>query len=123
MMRSLTFLNELGDLTVEWSEDQDAAMEALIAKKMKEGVTFYILKKNKDGSPAKTKPTKLKDAAKAREHRALSIPDADLSKFVLEGKGTARCMVHEKIETTKRAESAKEAASADSVAVKPRKGG
>lgn len=119
MERSLTILNEFGDHNITWTPDQDDAMEEIIAKKMAAGVTFYVIPKRATG-----KPKKLKEAAEARKHRALSIPDADLSKFVLEGKGEVVCVpAPERIEGAKRAKTAKEVASGHSVGVQPRRGG
>lgn len=122
--RSLTMLNERGDTTITWTADQDAEMEAIIAKKIAAGVTFYTVPSRKPGQKGRiAKPKKLTDASKAHEHRALSIPDPDFSKFVLEGKGTAvQSTEPDKIGTTKRA-TAKEVASGHSVGVKARKGG
>lgn len=123
--RSLTILNEMGDTVIEWTEENDDAMLALIEKKIAAGVTFYTVPRRKPGAKGGrlAKPKKLTDAAKAREHRALSIPDEDFSKFVLEGKGTAvQSTAPAKIESTKRA-TAKEVASGHSIGVKPRRGG
>jgi hypothetical protein len=118
-------LNEMGDTSISWRPEQDDEMEAIIAKKMAAGVTFYTIPQRKPGQRgALPKPKKLTDAAKAREHRALSIPDADFSKFVLEGKGEAiQTPAPAKIEGAKRARTPKEVASGHSVGVQPRRGG
>lgn len=124
--RSLIMLNQMGDTVIEWTEENDAAMEEIIAKKIAAGVTFYTIPKRKPGQRgALPKPKKLADPAKAREFRALSIPDEDLSRFVLEGKGTAvvRSTAPAKIEGAKRATTAREVASGHSVGVQPRRGG
>ena len=123
--RSLTLLNEMGDTKITWTPEQDDEMEAIITRKMAAGVTFYIVPARKPGQKGRlAKPSKLKDAAKAREHRALSIPDADFSKFVLEGKGEAIVSAEgTPVETVSRAKTAKEVASGHSIGVKPRRGG
>jgi hypothetical protein len=122
MMRSLTLLNEMGDTSLTWPPENDAFMEELIARKMAAGVTFYLVHK-KTKQPLKS-GKKLENAADARKHRALSIPDADFSKFVLEGKGEAVTIpAAAAIDTVKRATSAKEVAEGHSVGVKPRRGG
>lgn len=120
MDRSLTMLNEMGDTTITWEEENDAEMEALIAAKMAAGVTFYLIPKRKGATPKK----KLADSTKAREHRALSIPDKDFSKFVLEGKGDAVIVpAPHVIDKAARAQSAREVARGHSVGVQPRRGG
>lgn len=42
--RSMTLLNEMGDVEIAWDEDKDDEMRAIIEKKMAEGVRFFILK-------------------------------------------------------------------------------
>lgn len=42
--RSMTLLNEMGDVEVTWDSKNDDAMREVIDKKMKEGVRFFILK-------------------------------------------------------------------------------
>jgi hypothetical protein len=125
LLRSLTILNEMGDTSITWQPEQDDAMEELVARKMAAGVTFYIVPQRKPGQRgALKKPQKLTDPAKAREHRALALSDADFSKFVLEGKGEAiQSPAPEKIDKAKRAKTAKEVASGHSVGVQPRRGG
>jgi hypothetical protein len=120
IQRSLTILNEMGDTTITWPADHDDEMEKLIERKLAAGVTFYLIPKRKGAKPTK----KLTDAAKAREHRALSIPDADFSKFVLEGKGDAiQVPPPETVTAGRRAKTAKEVATGHSIGVQPRRGG
>ena len=124
--RSLTMLNESGDLTLEWSAEQDDHMLALIEKKMKEGVAFYIVPQRKPGQRgAVAKPKKLAKTEDALKHRSLSIPDADLSKFVLEGRGTVTNALAppEMSKGVKRAIAAQEVAKGHSVGIKQRVGG
>jgi hypothetical protein len=125
--RSLTILNERGDTTITWEPDKDAEMEELIAQKMAAGVHFYTVVVRKPGQRGRTaKPKEVTDAKEASKYRALSIPDADFSAFVLEGKGSAVAsseVVGSQVETVARAKTPKEAASGHTVAVKPRRGG
>lgn len=114
--RTTTFLNECGDTTISWSEDRDAEMEAIIEKKMAEGVTFFIVER----SGARMKLT---SAGDARKHRALAIPDEDLRKFVEAGSGEATAAPTEPVRKSKVSRSAKEVAKSTSVAVKQRRGG
>lgn len=87
---------------------------------MDAGVSFFIIPKRKNA-----KPKRLTESAEARKHRALSIPDADFSKFVLEGKGTAVPRIDPVTadQQVRRAKSAKEVATGSSVGVKPLRGG
>lgn len=41
---AITFLNMTGDITISWDASNEAAMLALVEEKMKEKVTFFILK-------------------------------------------------------------------------------
>lgn len=86
--RALTILNETGDTTIVWTDDRDAEMEAIIRKKMAEGITFFIIEPRFYGL-LPPKKTQLTDAADASKHRALSIPDADFARFVESGSGEA----------------------------------
>ena len=123
-MRTLTILNERGDTSITWAPEQDDDMERIIAAKMAAGVTFFTIAERKPGQKGRlAKPKPIKDAAEARKHRALSIPDADFSKFVLEGKGEAVATPSEPAQIVGKAKTAREVASGHSVGVKPRRGG
>jgi hypothetical protein len=79
--RACTILNEQGDVTIVWGEEDDARMEAIIAKKMAEGITFFIIEP-RFGGLAAPRRTKLENVADARDHRALAIKDEDFARFV-----------------------------------------
>jgi hypothetical protein len=115
-------LNEAGDTTIIWDEDRDEEMEEIIRRKMEEGVTFFIIEPRFFGL-IPPKKTKLADPAKAREHRALSIPDADFAAFVSDGKGEAVPTPEAKVKGTRVSRNPKEVAKSESVGVKPMKGG
>lgn len=68
-------------------------------------------------------PKPLKNIDDAMKHRSLSIKDADLSKFVLDGRGTVTPSPSEPVQTVSRAKTAREVASGNSVGVQPRRGG
>lgn len=124
MTRSLTMLNESGDTTITWEEENDAAMIEIIQRKMDAGVTFYMITPRKPGARGRAPaPKPLKKPADAIAHRSLSIKDADLSKFVLEGRGTVSPSPSEPVQTVKRGKTAREVASGSSVGVQPRRGG
>jgi hypothetical protein len=42
---TITFLNSLGDVTIIWDKKDNDAVKKLIAKKMKDGVAFFIIEK------------------------------------------------------------------------------
>lgn len=132
--RALTMLNTQGDVTITWDEDDDDRMEALIAKKMAEGVTFFIIEPRLGGGAPKK--TRLASAADAHEHRALQVKDADLATFVggapadgdkpaIAPAATADVIKtpDKPVTTRRRAKTAKEAASSESVGVQPMRGG
>lgn len=121
-MGALTMLNESGDTTLVWSEEQDAAMAEIIAKKMAEGCTFYIIEPRLGGLAA-PKRTPLKDFESALAHRAISIPDADLMKFVGIGGAVAVKTPDKPARAARRSKDAKEVAKSESIGVKPRRGG
>jgi len=117
-------LNEQGDVTIEWSEEEDAAMTEIIERKMAAGVAFYIIAKRKPGQRGRVAgPRLLSDPADALKHRSLSIRDEDLSRFVLEGKGTVVPTSPEPVKTVRRAKTARDVASGHSVGVRPMRGG
>ena len=122
MIRSTTLLNEMGDTTIVWTEEDDDKWEEIIAKKMKEGVTFFIVERRAFGL-LPPKRTQLTDAKEARKHRAVYIPDEDILKLVESGAGEAVSSPDEKIKTTGVTRDPKEAAKSQTVGVKPRKGG
>jgi len=117
MERMLTMLNERGDTTISWTPDRDEEMEAIIQKKMDEGVTFFVIEREHGAR------MKLEKPADAMQHRALAIPDEDLSKFVASGSGTAIATPDSPVRKSRVSRSAKEVASSKSVGVKPRRGG
>lgn len=124
MYRSLTMLNECGDTTITWSPEQDDEIEKIIAAKMAAGVTFFTIVARQPGQKGRLpKPRQIKDASEARKYRALSIPDADLSKLILDGKGEAVPTPAEPAQVIGKAKTPKEVASGHSVGVKPRRGG
>jgi len=122
MVRALTILNESGDTTIVWDEKADDVMEAIIRKKMEEGMTFFIIEPRTHGL-LQSKKTQLVDAADARKHRALSIRDEDLAAFVSGGHGDSVPTPQEPVVTVERTEDPIKVARSQAVATKPRKGG
>lgn len=129
MDRMLTMLDQSGDTTITWNADRDDEMEAIIAKKMAEGVTFYILPPPRAPGTRGRKPApkKLADAGKAREHRALSVKDADFAKLVMAGAADVvpRAEADGALAAgeVRRAKTAREVATGRAVATRARAGG
>lgn len=121
-IRAVTILNKTGDTTITWTEDRDDEMEAIIAKKMKEGIVFFIIEPRAFGL-LPPKKTELADASDARKYRALAIPDEDFSKFVEAGSGEAVKTPAEPVRRARKSKDAKEIAKSQSVGVQPMKGG
>jgi hypothetical protein len=121
-MRTLTMLNEAGDTTISWTEDRDDEMESIIAKKMKEGITFFIVVRGR-GKTLTQRGPELKKPAEARKQRALVIPDEDLAKFVSSGAGMVQATSDAPVKTSRVSRNAKEVAKSESVGVQQRSGG
>lgn len=120
--RALTILNDCGDQTIVWDESSDERMTEIIRKKMEQGVIFFVVEPRFFGLlPAKK--TELKNADDARKHRALSIRDEDLQAFVSDGAGEVTKTPPAQVKTVRKATKPEEVAKAESVAVKPMKGG
>ena len=43
--RSMTLLNQLGDVTIIWKPENDSAMKEMIRAKLKQGIRFFVIKK------------------------------------------------------------------------------
>ena len=122
-VRATTFLNQRGDVTIAWTEDQDETMRAIIEKKMGEGVVFFIIQPRLGGiiAPKKKRIKTMRDLKK--DDRAVAVDDEDFAKVLFAGTAQVVETPAGEVGTTKRAETAAEAAGAETVAVKPRRGG
>jgi hypothetical protein len=120
--RATTLLNEQGDITIVWEKADDETMQEVIEKKMAEGVSFFIIEPRMGGLQAPRK-TELANAADAMRQRALTVKDEDFAKFV--GLGTVNVVKSsdKPVRTVRKTKSAKEAASSETVGVRPMKGG
>ena len=119
--RSMTLLNEMGDVEVTWDSKNDDAMREVIEKKMKEGVRFFILKPFPGGFLYRK--TALKTMDQLKENR-VKIGDNDVEKLFEAGKvEVVRTQSGASLETVGVAKTAKEAASKRTVGVKPLQGG
>ena len=124
-LRAVTLLNEMGDTTIVWTQDRDDEMERIIEKKMAEGVAFYMIE------PRFGTRERLADARDANRHRMLAIPDSDFAAFVGGATMPADGARSAAVETTpkapaksvRRAKTAREVASGESIGVRQRRGG
>lgn len=123
-MRTTTILNEQGDVTIAWDDDADKKMRDVIQKKMDQGVTFFIIEPRLGGliPPKKTKITRVNQLK--TNTRSVAVRDEDFAQVILAGDAVAVKNDDQSPITTKRvAKSAAEAASSNTVAVRPRRGG
>lgn len=120
-LRSLTLLNGSGDVTLVWDEGSDAQIEEIIRQKMAEGMTFFVVEPVAGGLAAPRKTT-LTEPLQAMKNRALVIDDAQLEAFVNSG-AAAVTKTPRGRKTVKRATTAREVATSQTIAVKPRAGG
>lgn len=122
IIRAMTLLNESGDTTVVWTEEQDDQMVEIIRKKMAEGITFYVVEPRFFGI-LPPKKTPLVKAEQATEKRALAIRDEDLIRFVSDGGGQFVKTPAEKVSGTKREKDPEKVAKSQSVGIRPMAGG
>jgi hypothetical protein len=74
---SITFLNSLGDVTIIWDKADDEKVKQLIAKKMKEGISFFIIEKKRFLRRRRA----IKDTGQVKERR-VDIKDKDLNELM-----------------------------------------
>lgn len=80
--RSLILLNSMGDIEVVWESANDDRMREVIAKKMSEGIRFFIVKPMLGGvMRRRTKLTKMDQLNQSR----INVHDDDINKLFSEG--------------------------------------
>lgn len=117
MLRAMTIFNGRGDTTIQWTPDRDGVMEALIEKKMAEGVVFFVI------DPRAGLRSRVTDPSQARTHRALAIGDDDFAKFVGAGDGDVVPTPAAPAKRSRISRKPAEVAAAHSVAVRAAGGG
>jgi len=133
---AITWLNMSGDVTITWDKADEAAMLALIEKKMSEGYSFFLSQPRFFGLLGSRKvPLKSIDQAQAAGkvladdrlvgHAVSRICDPEVEAVLRENK--ARLVESTKnsgaVQTTRRAVSAAEVLQNQSVAIRPVVGG
>jgi hypothetical protein len=92
--RGLTLLDGMGDVELTWDSKDDERVRALIEKKMREGVTFFVIKpligdaihtkrRLKDVRDLKSNSVKIKD--KDVIDLAVKVKDPDIAEIVSAG--------------------------------------
>ena len=136
---TITFLNSTGDVTITWSKEEEPAMLALIETKMAAGFSFFILKPRLDGvfggllGCAKVPVKSIDDVRQAQNVVAdnktakglvFNLGDEDISAVVASVKVTLLSTARSaSLDTVKRATSATEVVSNQTVAIKAIVGG
>lgn len=137
---SMTLLNETGDITLTWSDDQDAKIRKMIQKKMDEGYSFFRIESRFCGLVKKKIPVTSADRLKGNEvtltdkeaARVLGASDMkavfrdpDAAELFADGRVQAAELesMDEPLETTERLKDANEVMRSQSVAVRPVMGG
>lgn len=119
--RSLTLLNEMGDIEVTWDSSNDHVMREVIEKKMKEGVRFFILKPVLGG--AFYRKTALRTMSDLKENR-VKIGDNDIENLFVEGKvQVVRTASGAELDTIGIAKTPEQAAKTRTVGIKAFSGG
>lgn len=115
--RSMTLLNEMGDLSITWDEDKDDEMAVIIQKKLDQGIRFFIIE------PFTKKQVEVKKLEDIKG-RQISVPDEDIEKLFTEGKvGIIKRIAGSVINTICGSTDPKEIAKNHTVAVKQFRGG
>lgn len=122
MSGTISILDQTGDTTISWDDDRDDEMRRVIAKKMKEGYSFFIVSQRKIPGlpPLKRKVT---DVKKIKEN-SIVLRDEDFLKLMTDGGinvDTAPARIGKA--GAKRAATADEVVGKRSVATRPAKGG
>lgn len=119
--RSCVLLTEMGDVEISWDSQHDDEMREIIAKKMAEGVRFFVIKPVIGNFFHRR--TALKSIHDLDRNR-IQIKDEDIEKMFVAGKiAMFRGNGSGQIDTTGVAETADDAVKTHTVAVKPFVGG
>jgi hypothetical protein len=117
-MGSCRMLNKTGDITFAWTEDQDEAVAAVIQKKMDQGIRFFIVKPFADGEEIQI--TNIGDIA----GREVKVHDEDFAKLLTDGRvGIFSRVASIATDMIRRVTDAREAARANTMAVRQPAGG
>lgn len=123
MNRALTILNETGDVTIIWDEAADERMLEIIEKKMAAGINFFMIEHRMGGLFAPDTSKQVAYSREALKYRALSMRDADFEGMVTAGAAALVATPSAPARTVRRARTAREVVSGESVGVQQMRGG
>ncbi len=115
MPGSLILLNSTGDIVLEWSSEHEASMRDLIEKKIKEGYSFFIVKKVFGIS----RRVKVKSIDQIKQGAKLLLRDEDALRLFEQGKITASQTEKGELIAESRVENPDVILKNDCIAVKP----
>lgn len=84
-MSDITFLNQFGDVRINWDEEADDDMLPIIQKMMDEGITFWKIKTVGIAGVGLPIKRKVKKVGAIKDDRILAIKDEDFHKLVEAG--------------------------------------
>lgn len=119
MVHQMISLDRSGDLTLGWEDEDRALVLPMIEAKMKAGVTFFVVE-------SESRQVRLQRIGQLGEGvNQVVIHDQDAHALLMEGVIgiVASADSHAPVKTTRRARTAEEVASNDTVAVRPARGG
>lgn len=115
-------LNDQGDVTITWTEDEDEKYEKAIEAKMAEGCVFFMIEER--SFPPRLKLVKTAADKKALfSARAAYVKDKHFSDLLGIGSGDVAKTPEAPVRTIRKAKTAKEASQAQTVGVRPLVGG
>ena len=120
--RYMTLLNEMGDVTLTWTADQDEKIKTLIEEKLKLGYSFFIIKPS--FIPFMTKDVKITSISDIGDRKAIKIKDKEIESLFVQGCfSMAQLKNDQPMETTNRSKDAAEIVKSSTVATRPLRGG
>ena len=114
--RSITWLNETGDITLSWTKDRDEVMKEIIKRKMEEGYSFFIVNTSLRG----TNYTKITSVDQIKKHK-ITMTDKEAEQLV--GGASFSSLAQTNIETTGKATTPEQVVKNKTVATRPVRGG
>jgi hypothetical protein len=81
---SMILLNQTGDVTIVWTEEHEESMRALIAQRIKDGYTFFVVEKKLFGLISSKQ--KVHDIGQIQKGTKLLLRDEDAIRLFSEGK-------------------------------------
>lgn len=134
-MTTCTFLNLCGDVTIQFDEQNKEHVLSIIKKKMDEGYVFFTTKKYLFGKITVKSKIQKRDLSKGRLKDVIitdeqlnkmveAMNDPDLAKLVTDGSVTiSKPPKNKSMEIMSRIDDPREVLKADSVAIRPLRGG